>query len=603
MAFHKGLDEWTPLAEIEGIMVPSKSTTAPGALGSRKGLVMGIGAGVLVAIVGMVAFLMLGGGGPRSGEPQAESKEAGETDQEQSGGEYFVADREQLLDALRQAKAGATVHVRESSEIDLTGLREIVIPGGVTLAGGRVRGRVKGALLFSNEDKETNGESERFTLLRTGGPNVHITGLRLRGPDPEKREPAYRYLNSNAIEGYDDGLKIDNCEIWGWSHAGIHVVEGKGVEIRDNYIHHCQRAGLGYGVLVDRAEVHIEANLFDHYRRAIALTGRTPNRCTANDNTVGEGMFGAEANPTPSPIGGGKNYHRPIDRGDYLVQTREQLLAALRQAKAGQTVFVSASNAIDLTGQRWLEIPGGVTLASDRGLNGSPGALIFSSEDKPTRDKAERFALFATGGPDVRITGIRLRGPDPNVRGRYEHLNSDGLESRHDRLEVDNCEISGWSHGGIYINVGTGVYIHHNYIHHCRRAGLGYCVVLNVAEVKIEANIFDHYRHAIAATGRARSGYEACFNLAKSGATGHVFDMHGGGDRKDGTDIAGDWMKIHHNTFLASKPAVVIRGRPTKECVIYQNWFRRAESESRAVDQKGNTRIYRNRYTAAKVLK
>ena len=50
--------------------------------------------------------------------------------------------------------------------------------------------------------------------------------------------------------------------------------------------------------------------------------------------------------------------------------------------------------------------------------------------------------------------------------------------------------------------------------------------------------------------------------------------MHGGRDRKDGTDVAGGWMHVHHNTFrVPGQRAVVIRGTPEDQAVIEHNWF------------------------------
>jgi hypothetical protein len=130
--------------------------------------------------------------------------------------------------------------------------------------------------------------------------------------------------------------------------------------------------------------------------------------------------------------------------------------------------------------------------------------------------------------------------------------------------------------------------------------------VLNKAEVLIEGNIFDYYRHAIAGTGRSPSGYEARDNIARGHSTSHVFDMHGGRDRKDGTHVAGDWIKIHHNTFHAKRTPFVLRGRPTKKCELHHNWFVNAASRDQAVRQtnkKGNLSVSRNAYTKDKTVK
>jgi hypothetical protein len=50
--------------------------------------------------------------------------------------------------------------------------------------------------------------------------------------------------------------------------------------------------------------------------------------------------------------------------------------------------------------------------------------------------------------------------------------------------------------------------------------------------------------------------------------------MHGGKDRRDGTDIAGTKILIHHNTFMNPKVrAIGIRGKPEEEARVYNNWF------------------------------
>jgi len=55
----------------------------------------------------------------------------------------------------------------------------------------------------------------------------------------------------------------------------------------------------------------------------------------------------------------------------------------------------------------------------------------------------------------------------------------------------------------------------------------------------IERNWFNHNRHSIAGTGKPGCGYLACHNVEAGTSLSHCFDMHGGRDRKDGTDTAG----------------------------------------------------------------
>ena len=326
---------------------------------------------------------------------------------------------------------------------------------------------------------------------------------------------------------------------------------------------------------------------------------------------VSEEGFGAEVNPTGDPIGGGKGYQRLIVRSDYLAKTLEELLAALKQGKAGEVVYVNDNAEINITGNQKIIIPGGVTLASGRGRGGSKGALLYS-------DELATSPMFLAGGEKVRVTGLRLRGPDPNRRteqmrklykeGRYYSIpNSDGIISTHPHLEVDNCELWGWSHAGVFLKRGAlKAHIHHKNIHHNQRSGLGYGVCLDQADALIEANLFDWCRHHIAGTGRPDTSYEARYNLVLENANGHSFDMHGGRDRKDGTDIAGDSIKIHHNTFKATGvPAFVIRGRPQQSADIHHNWFLHSGPGKaiRQTNATGNMHVYQNQFTKERILK
>ena len=324
--------------------------------------------------------------------------------------------------------------------------------------------------------------------------------------------------------------------------------------------------------------------------------------------------FGAESNATGDPIGGGEGYRRIKTQGDYYVGDDLGLLDALVRAGAGQVIHVADDAEIDLTGEAGIVIPGGVTLASGRGKGDSPGGLIFTEE-------LETSPLFATGGREVRITGLRIHGPDPETRAEqlerlwreggstayYTVANSDGLRSKQADLEVDNCELSGWSHAAIYLMRGSRkAHIHHNHIHHNRRWGLGYGVCLDRSKALIEANLFDYCRHHIAGTGAPGTSYEARYNLVLAHANGHSFDMHGGADRGDGTDVAGDRIEVHHNTFHAADvPAVVVRGRPRRLASVHHNWFLQTTPRSAIVQSNatGNLEVGPNQFGPGRVVK
>ncbi len=339
----------------------------------------------------------------------------------------------------------------------------------------------------------------------------------------------------------------------------------------------------------------------------LALSGRVE----ADEPTwmqIGEVVFGARPD-FRGPIGGGSGYTRVVTTGDYVVEDVDALLAALSEAKSGDVIFIPGEAVLDLTARIYIEglllgIPAGVTLASDRGNGDSPGALL-------TSDALKTPVVIRTLGTGVRITGLRIQGPNPKRylehhrrafsegKGRsyyYKFPTSDGIQAAHDSLEVDNCEISGFAHSGIFLRKGVGHQVHHNFIHHCQYNGLGYGISHDRAASLIEYNHFDWNRHSIAGTGRPGCSYVARHNVELGTSLSHCFDMHGGSDRDDGTDIAGTSILIYNNTFRAKESAVVIRGIPEEKCEVYQNWFPVHKRKQRAVRASQKTTARDNLY-------
>ncbi|MGI6082628.1 MAG: carbohydrate binding domain-containing protein [Limnochordia bacterium] len=310
--------------------------------------------------------------------------------------------------------------------------------------------------------------------------------------------------------------------------------------------------------------------------------------------------YGAQANPTGNPIGGGQGYTYAVTSGDIAVSSAQELIAALEAAAPGDVIYVDPDAEIDLTGYEQLVIREGVTLAGNRGVDGAPGPLLFS-------DEMDTYPLFVME-KGARLTGIRLRGPDGTTQdSAYSQPNSLAVRSAGDDIEVDNNEIFNWSYGGVSV-MNENAYVHHNHIHHVQRAGLGYPVVVSGGTALIEANYFDWYRHAIASSGYIGSGYEARYNIAGANATSFAFDMHGGRDfcPKRSTPcsetekfMGGEWITIHHNTFLNTRQrAIGIRGVPLQGGAIYRNWFHHTDTNYAVgfVNYLGNVDVYDNVY-------
>jgi hypothetical protein len=322
--------------------------------------------------------------------------------------------------------------------------------------------------------------------------------------------------------------------------------------------------------------------------------------------TVGLLLCAANAqalvNPTGRPVGGGEGYGDWVSQSDatFVVDTAQGLVDALKQAKAGDIVYVKDSAHINLAGHWKIEIPAGVTLASGRGHNGSLGALIYLYS-KTHSEVFELEPLFLIKGPHVRVTGLRFKGP--TVESDWAGCAKDeptGIEAddwvsavSDADLRIDNNEMWAWPHAAINSVKLSNVTVDHNHIHHNRRyesdkscstysRGLGYGVHTDRGNVTIEANIFDHDRHDIASSGLPGTIYHAGYNLSVEGGDDHNFDVHGCKDKANKSNslcdpditVSGYHISIYDNTFLQSNvDSVVVRGKPQDYAHVYNNSF------------------------------
>ena len=266
----------------------------------------------------------------------------------------------------------------------------------------------------------------------------------------------------------------------------------------------------------------------------------------------------------------------------WLVDSFEELETALQGATAGEIVFIDPTvEEIEL--ERALLVPGGVTLASDRGHNSSKGVMLYPKPwpspmdpvpenetletDCPPDDKKPLQALIVNGS-DVRITGLRLRGPQREVHpwGNDKvyigisngHGHKDCIEDTddppddiddenfgnrrgHTGLEVDNCELFQWPYAAISLGPGATACVRNNYIHHNQKWRGGYGIAHNgSARSCVEENLFTFNRHAVAGSGYPTQGYTARHNVIL-GNSSTPFDMHG---LPESCNLDCEWMKF-----------------------------------------------------------
>ncbi|MDO8682762.1 MAG: formylglycine-generating enzyme family protein [Armatimonadota bacterium] len=313
---------------------------------------------------------------------------------------------------------------------------------------------------------------------------------------------------------------------------------------------------------------------------------------------------GAAAYIGKDAIGGGNGYSRMINRSQakYVASNIVELKSVLALAKAGEIIYIADNAKIDASAERKsFIVPGGVTIAGNRGRNGSPGPVIFTNWQ-------DCYPLFITGGPGIRFTGLRVQGPDTEIRATGDDIirNAVGIVVNHPDFEQDNCEVLGWTAAATtFDSAGPGGRVHHCYIHNNRRAGNGYGVYVHMSYVAIEANKFDNNRHDVAGSGRAKSSYRACYNISNASEpfTSHAFDMHGNHNSRGPNEVvehtAGDSIVIAHNTFKSCRPRIyiAIRGKPRQGVIIHDNVFENAFIAADVLEPCSNAVIYDNEFT------
>jgi PKD repeat protein len=292
------------------------------------------------------------------------------------------------------------------------------------------------------------------------------------------------------------------------------------------------------------------------------------------------GNFSSALNPTGNPIGGGHCYSNIVSRAtaQYVVSTKSGLKNALLQATNGQIIYVDDIASIDLTGEHNLTIPGGVTLASGRGKDGSLGALLYSNSYYTTDTP-----LFKTGGTNVRITGLRLRGPNPEFvdhdypsRGGF----ANGIKSNYTNLRIDNNELYAWDKWAVWLYIQNGARIDHNYFHDTKANGYGYHIWTGGAGSEtnglttIEANLFGPSREVL--DSNSQNSYIFQYNAVIGGHFNTNVLRHGGSECPQLRGPAGNITDIKNNIFFTLGLNAFSQGQPrlpTGRLAIMNNYF------------------------------
>ncbi len=298
------------------------------------------------------------------------------------------------------------------------------------------------------------------------------------------------------------------------------------------------------------------------------------------------------------------------------IQSNDQVSLFVQALRTDDTIIVvdDAVN-MNLSYKDGLTIAQGVKLLGGR--NSRVAGARFYTATRPG-------ALFVIRGDNVRISGVRIEGAEMGIGDGDDNLSQGIRLASVINVEIDHCELSGWTNTAVAItdpsSVGDRinplvnphtVRIHDNYIHHNQfYAKFGYGVPPGEgAYVLIDRNVFDWNRHAIASSGQPNTGYHAYHNLVLEHGgyhrwwgwpfgwdRTHQFDMHGTDSCGIG-DVFSDavyncgWgghsLEVKNNAFLYTEaPAFKLRGTPfvSNGAKVIENVFKHSNIDD-AVQQ------------------
>ncbi len=258
------------------------------------------------------------------------------------------------------------------------------------------------------------------------------------------------------------------------------------------------------------------------------------------------------------------------------------------------TIVIDTTDAFD--------IPAGVTIRGDR-RGRSLGPLL-----QKRKSQVDANDMFAVKGADVRVTGLRLRGPNHDRDKEDLHIATRAIQMGDtQRIIIDHNEFYDWYGTAVLVSRGETnaicdnrpirniARVSRNFMHHNLMQGEGYGVNVKAGgSALIDGNLFSWNRHAIAMT-RSTGGtiYRARHNLVLSSAPKqtwhgiadwytHDFDVHGtAGDEGTGCiwlgadgfgGRGGRYADIYRNTFLGdNRLNFKLRGIPCEYVEFHEN--------------------------------
>lgn len=220
---------------------------------------------------------------------------------------------------FERADSRDLVYIADNTKVDVTGLDQFNL-GGTVVIGGRHDPSVEAGMIV---DRDGGPGSISYRGIFSATSQGHIEGIKLRGPSwyPDRAGvyeqeaptdarcwPGYTHIekegttrserddmrSANFSRGVNitaSGCTVRNCDIHGFTHAGVSVGSRNDVptdvEISRSMIHNCAIPGLGYPINIFNGEVLSEFNYFNAYRHSITGFGHPTLKYTTRYDVHG----------------------------------------------------------------------------------------------------------------------------------------------------------------------------------------------------------------------------------------------------------------------------------------------------------------------------
>lgn len=473
----------------------------------------------------------------------------------------------EFLAALKSAKPGSIIYIDDSAIIDLSDQMELIIPGDITIASGRGQNGSTGGLIVF----KTFTDPMRAALFRTGGNGIRITGVRFGGPSNASGRtiPWYHCL---YVAHY--WTEVDNCEFWGWNYSAVETVNatnGRALYVHHNYFHHNTRLGCGYAVCSSTGVALVEGNLMDYHRHSIASSAWWPSSYEARYNVIMEhsishvfDMHGALDNEVGKNIAVWR-----FDEGKGSA-TKDDSTYGHNDPKL---IGFSEASWVDGKEKSALQFNGKSHVNCGPGYRNNLGAKTFCIFGwiKPDSTKGTQ-AIFskATGAKKGDGYSLRLAG------SALEAAVYDSTGARQAKT-VGNIPAGKWSHVGLSFNGREATVF-----------------IDGQPAAAFACNGVKQSAKSSLLIGRDSAAPASFFKGVIDEVRAYTDPMRPADVNRNYLgqgDIAGVYMRIHHNTSrVLDQGGVCVRGLPLEGCWINNNWFYRANDDGniRQINVKGN---------------